>query len=271
MVYEKAPRSVSQVNTYNRCPQQYYLSRIKKVWQKPAAWLAQGTAVHEAAERYELSGRSMTLTEAEQAFVEAYYREINESAKETPNFSWWFASGPYRGLTDIERREGIGIEQVGRYLAWYEKHPEEQIWSTPGDEGKPAVELGFEMDLGPKDDPIRVRGFIDAVVENTKTGKLVVRDNKTGKSPGDDFQLGVYAVAVAKTLGVDQPTEGDYWMGTSGKPTIPYDLSDWTEDTVTEVFVELEDNLRAERFDPLPDPDKCRFCDVANSCEFAAG
>jgi putative RecB family exonuclease len=66
-----------------------------------------------------------------------------------------------------------------------------------------------------------------------------------------------------------QPTTGDYWMGKSGKPTVPYDLSEWTRDKVTGKFKELEDNIRAGRFDPLPESSKCRFCSVSYACEYA--
>ena len=47
---ELPKRSVSQLNLYTRCPQAFKLSRIDKVWKKPAAWRAQGTSFHAVAE-----------------------------------------------------------------------------------------------------------------------------------------------------------------------------------------------------------------------------
>src|SRR3954469_19163368 len=94
-------RSYSQLGAYDRCPYMYYLERVEKVWQRPAAWLPMGTAVHEAAERWELSGRTMSLEEAQQIFRDAYVRETNKYLDDTPNANHWFRSGPYKGPEDI--------------------------------------------------------------------------------------------------------------------------------------------------------------------------
>lgn len=253
--------SVSQYNQFKRCSYSWYLARRLNAWQRPAAWLPQGTAVHEAAEMYEKSGRSMTLEQAQDVFRESYSREVGKYAEITPNFDYWARSGPYAGEADLERRFNLGLEQVGKYLEWYEKHPEEVIWIS--EDGTPGIELGFDIDL----DGVLIRGFIDAVVWND--GEITVRDNKTGNKPGDEFQLAVYGVALSEQFGAHAPT-GDYWMGRTGKPTKPYDLSGWTRDRVRSEFLQLQENIEAERFEPDPEPSKCLFCDVSNACEFRA-
>lgn len=259
----KVHRSVSQYNQYNRCAYAFKLARIDRVWQRPAAWLGQGSAVHEAAEWWERTGRTGSLEDAQEVFRESYAKHINKACETTPNFDWWFASGPYGGERDIERRLGIGLEQVEKYLAWYAKHPEEVIWIAP--DGTPGIEIGFDIEL----DGVPVRGFIDAIIVNQQ-GKLDVRDNKTGNNPGDDFQLGVYAVAIAETYGVAAPVAGTYWMGRSGKATHPYDLTEWTRERVAGEFRDLEESIQAERFEPDPSPDKCRFCDVSFACQYSS-
>src|SRR5699024_9703686 len=256
-------RSVSQVNQYAKCPYGYKLDRIDRVWSRPAAWLSQGTAVHAAAEAYERSGRTMTLEQMQDVFREEYANATAELAEDTPNTEYWLASGPYKGPQDIERRYDIGLEQCARYIDWYQEHPEETVWITP--DGVLAVELPFDVDLN----GVRVRGYIDAVVVDPERG-LVVRDNKTGNQPGDDFQLATYAVAVAETYDVPQPAWGDYWMGRSGKPTKPYDLSGWTKDKVAAVYKDMDDAVKAGHFPADPEPSKCRFCSVAMSCDFRA-
>jgi putative RecB family exonuclease len=254
-------RSVSQINQYNRCPYAYKLARIDKVWQRPAAWLAQGSAVHEAAEAWEKSGRTMTLEAAQDVFRDSYATHITEACETAPNFEVWFKSGPYGGEVDIERRYGIGLEQVGKYIDWYTNHPDEVIWIAP--DGTPGIELGFDIDL----DGVPVRGFIDAVI--TDGENVIVRDNKTGNQPGDDFQLGTYAVALAEQFGVPAPQVGDYFMCRPGKPTYPYQLTDWNRQSVTAKFKELEENITAGKFDPDPEPSKCMFCDVSWACDYA--
>lgn len=297
-------RSVSQYNQYKRCPYAYKLSRIDKVWQRPAAWLPQGSAVHEAAEAWERSGRTMTLEEAQAAYTASFDREVGKYTAITPNIEWWTRSGPYTAARDIPRRYEIGLEQTAKYLSWYTKHPEQEIWIAPAHtdpkcaivdqsqalvvdgerqwvhavdcecaEPTPAIELEFRVDL----DGVPVRGFIDAVIREVTSSdpeefreEITVRDNKTGNNPGDDFQLAVYKVMLETQYGV-VIEQGDYWMGRSGKPTIPYDLTDWTRERVTEAFHELEANIQAERFEPDPEPSKCKFCDVSLSCKFAMG
>ena len=255
-------RSVSQLKLYQRCPHAFYLSRVVKVWSRPAAWLAQGSAVHEAAEAYERSGRTMTLEAMQDVFRESYSRHIEEACQVTPNFEFWFKSGPYGGELDIERRYNIGLEQCEKYIRWYENHPKEVIWVAP--DGTPGIELGFDIDL----DGVQVRGFIDAVID-TPEG-LIVRDNKTGNNPGDSFQLGVYAVALALMFDIRKPALADFWMGKSGKPTLPLDITEWTVERVTDDFKELERNIVAENFEAKPEGSKCMFCSVSWACEYRA-
>lgn len=256
-------RSVSQVNQYTRCPQAYKLSRIDKVWERPAAWLPQGTAFHEVADVYEKrmqAGNPMTLEEAQDLFREEYAKDIDLLCEETPNLDWWFWSGPYNGERDIERRYDIGLEQVEKFVTWRSTEGQE-IWIAP--DGTPAIELAFKVEL----DGILIRGFIDAVV--VVDGDPQVRDYKTGNSPGDDFQLGVYGMAVEMVYGV-KVTHGDYFMaGKKGKkPKIvgPFDLTAWTREAISERFQEVEAGIQAGLFEPLPELDKCNFCSVKLSC-----
>jgi len=254
-------RSVSQINQYERCPYAYRLSRIDKVWQRPAAWLPQGSAVHEAAEAWERSGRGMTVQETQDVFRESYASHVNAYCEITPDLNLWFRSGPYAGEQDIERRYLIGLEQTAKYVNWYTDSPEEVIWIAP--DGQPGIEIGFDIDL----DGVQVRGFIDAVID--LGDRVLVRDNKTGNKPGDEFQLAVYAVAISQQFGVEAPLQGDYWMGRTGRPTDEYDLSEWPRARVSARFRELEANIAAGNFDPKPEKSKCMFCDVRSSCDFA--
>lgn len=262
-------RSVSQINQYTRCPMAYKLSRIDKEWARPAAWLPQGSAVHTVLEHVELSiieGKPMELEEAKELFRSEYAKEVHrytdgpDEARRTPNLNWWTWSGPHNGPADIERRWGIGQEQIEKFYAWRAGHARE-VWVTP--DGKPAIELYFEIELS----GIKVRGYIDAV--DVVDGKLRVRDYKTGNSPGDDFQLGVYSVAIEILYGV-KPLLGDYYMagkkGAKAKTTVPYDLSEWTVEAVTARFHEVEKFIQAGEFPALPETDKCKFCDVSRAC-----
>lgn len=262
----KKARSVSQFKEYNPefggCPYRYYLKRIEKVWEKPAAWLPQGLAVHEAAEAYERSERTMSLEDTEAVYEDSYRQHMNRLIKDTPDLDAWFNSGKYRGREDAFRRRDLGREQVARYIDYYDEHPSEVVWFTP--DGEPAIELettGFFGD-------VEVRGYVDQVIEFEK-GEIRIRDIKSGNKPGDDFQLAVYARLLEEMYDV-VIRRGDYWMGRNGKPTVPFDLRDWTYDRLTEEFGEMDEGVREERFDPAPDQSKCMFCPVKDSCKYRA-
>lgn len=260
-------RSYSQLNSYERCPYMYYLERVEKVWQKPAAWLPMGSAVHEAAEMWELSNRSMDLETAVTVFELAYQRETNKYLAETPNPKYWFRSGPYKGPEDIVRRYNLGREHVARYIAWYEKHPD-QVPLTYLDEAgetKMAIELPFTIEIG----GVQVRGFIDWV--GFDGGKIIVRDNKTGNTPGGPEQLATYALAVESRWQDTKVTVGDFFMTKTGKPTFPYQLTEVVKMEVTEDYIRMDDGIKAGDFPAKPEAKKCMFCSVQSSCKYRVG
>jgi putative RecB family exonuclease len=251
-------RSVSQVSDLEKCGWAYYLSRVEKKSKRPAAWLPQGTAFHEAAEKIESAPGPVTLAQATEWFSEAYDREIGRLGTDEPNLWAWFPSGPYKGEIDIPRRYGIGVMQIESYMRYREKHPEEKI-VTLGD--NLAVELAFKVHFG----DVEVRGFIDQVVEDGEGA--FARDLKTGKKPGSDFQLGTYAKALLLQYGLDV-LRGDYWMAQSAKPTGKYDLSGWSVERLADRYGEADAKIRAEEFEPNPSRENCMFCDVAKHCEY---
>lgn len=251
-----ADMSWSKQNDMSRCGEMYRLKRIEKVWAKPAAWLPQGTAFHEVAEAFEKSGKGMGLNEAQQRFSEVYAREINKMCEETPNFKYWFRSGPYDAKTDVGRRYEIGRDQVRGYIEYSHAHPNERISATP--DGQPMIELAFDVKFG----ETRVRGYIDQVI-NAKP-----RDLKTGKTPGSDEQLATYAGAL--NVLYDVPfTSGDFWMAPKGSPTIPYDLRDWSIQRLADEYGETSARIDAEDFVPNPEESKCMFCPVSAACNFS--
>lgn len=257
------PRSVSQLKNYRQCGYQYYLERVGGVWQRPAAWFPQGTAVHRAAEVYELTGRKLTLPEAQAVFEVAYTTSVNELLDESPNMVEWFSSGRYGGEEDITRRFEIGRDQVAKYLAYYGEGGKAagiKVWVAP--DGTPGIELFFEVELG----GVAVRGYIDAVMV-MPDGEIVVVDNKTGLKPGDEFQLKVYAEALRVLYGLDIKT-GFYWMAKpSGKLTKPYDLTTWSSEDVAAEFAAMDAAVKAGRFEPTADPKNCERCSVSTSCK----
>src|SRR5699024_10042446 len=127
-------------------------------------------------------------------------------------------------------------------------------------------ELEFDILLG----SVPVRGYIDQIVTVTlPDGRIliIVRDVKSGATPGETVQLKLYSVSVEDTYGV--PVElGDYWMGKDKKPTKRYDLTTVTRNQLVDRFGLLDENIREERFDPTPDPKKCGRCPFNSYCKY---
>jgi putative RecB family exonuclease len=264
-------RSISQAQEYldelGGCAYRYFLNRVVRAWDMPAAWLPQGLAVHEAAEFWERSGRKASREEVFEVCRQAYRKHIDRLVEMTPNFNYWNTGWSLGGWDDIVRRAEFAVQQIGRYLDYYEKHPDEQIWITPN--GDKAIELEFHMQL----DGIKVMGYIDQIIAwyERQPVHLRLRDIKTGKKPGGTLQLKVYDLAIEEEFGL-KIGEGDYWMGNSGKPTKEaYDLTAMSRDQVVDLFGRLDKGVRAEEFDPSPDPDKCRMCGVRSACIYAEG
>lgn len=253
------PRSVSQHNTYHRCPYQYYLERIEKAPKRPASWLSQGLAVHKAMELWETSNRTLTLEELDAEYDKEFKTSISELCEDEPNLDKWFGSGPYGPVEDIERRYELGRNQVKALVNYCLSRPEEVIWTTP--DGKRAIELPFEATLG----EVTVIGFIDQILETPKG--LLVRDIKTGAKPGDSFQLATYAEAIHQIYGIDIG-RGDYLMGKTGRPSRVTLITKDMKQNVHTRFAELEENIQEGIFPPEPDDNKCFMCSVAEACQY---
>lgn len=257
-------RSPSQAGDYERCPHMYWLKRIEKVPGRPAAWLPQGTAVHAAIEAFERSVRTMPLEDAQDVFRDEYSRESGVFTAYWPNFDTWSWSGPYSPQDDVKRRYDIGLEQVSAYYKWIEKNPQYHVYVI-GKNGERAIELDLHGFFG----RVPVNGKADLVYYNSELRALRVIDVKTGKKPGDSFQLGTYAELIRQQYQEDINT-GYYWMAQTGKLTrSPYDLTEWSYEALTEVYETLDDNIRAGDFPALPDPSKCFSCSVNHACKFA--
>jgi len=52
MLLPPAHRSFSQLQTFQKCAHQWFLSKVAKVDEQPAVYLAAGTAVHAVIEAY---------------------------------------------------------------------------------------------------------------------------------------------------------------------------------------------------------------------------
>ncbi|MGK5496378.1 RecB family exonuclease [Streptomyces sp. URMC 125] len=251
------PRSVSQVEQFEKCAYRFYLSRVERTTPRPAAWAIQGTAFHQAAEVYEESGRVLSADDVVQHFSDTYGKLINEALDREPDLTRWLSAGRPAG-EDIEKRYVIGQEQTARYVQWAQEN-QPNIWTTPS--GKSALELYFKVELN----GVQVRGYIDQLTVEPDDS-LRVRDLKTG-STKSRFQLEVYKVAVEKTYDVPV-NRGDWYLAKSGGLSRVVRLDKVRDEEVAKRFEVMDQAVKRGDFPASPSYE-CRFCDVSHACSFA--
>lgn len=254
----KKHRSVSQLTKYRECGELYRLTYVDKVpngW-RPAAWLAQGKAFHEAIQEWEESGRS-PLVDPESTYVVHYDQHILQMTQEEPNRNNWLHAFKTSTEDDIANRRLRGVEQVRGYVQYASNN---EFVIADIDEWTLAIEMPFEVVIG----TTLIKGAIDQVILHPNGYE--VRDLKTGNRQTSALQLGVYKVALEKIFGWPVILGSYYYAKDNKVLTIPkQEMDRWTEGYLTELFDELERGIENKVF--LPNPgSNCMLCPVKNYC-----
>lgn len=258
-------RSVSQLLSYSNCGEEYRLSRRTDAPQRPAGWLYHGTAVHDAIEAWEKSGRSMPEEELHTLYLTRYRTLVNERLETSP-LSEWMTGGMKKPETDLTDREDVGWYQVQDYVQ--EALKAFELWEVV------ESELAFDILIG----EVRVIGYIDQVVRDRLTGELHCVDIKTGaKVPASPVQLAIYRVAL-QTLYPDKPIADVFYWAHLGRPAsktgktkpkpskwVEEDLSDWPVERVAQWLKDMDRSEAAGIYLPSPG-DGCRVCSVQQWC-----
>lgn len=270
---ETQPRSVSQTEQYEKCGHQFFLKRVERVTARPAAWSFQGTAFHSAAEKFEKEIREPSEEEMVQLFSDQYSAMVNGAMHKEPDLNRWMTANKKPAGQDIEERYRLGQDQVRDYVRWSnENQPEiwlegSDLWDghdiseAPLHDLKMGLEMYFKVELG----GVVVRGYIDQLVTEPDSS-VRVRDLKTG-STKSRFQLETYKVATEKMWGLEV-NRGDWYFGKTGGLSRPVDLSEVTEEQVAARYVEMDQGVKAGRFEAKPGF-ACNFCDVSHACSFS--
>lgn len=254
--------SWSQLSSWLKCGKQYELERIIKAPQTPGVWLAGGSAVHEWTEIYDTVG----LEEAAFAgtWTEVWNKHFTKQASETdvPPTEWRAAG---RTTKDKPNGEDLAWWKVAGLQMCREYH----AWRTGPAAGWTLYDPGVEVDVSALfAGGVLAKIYLDRLFV-MPTGQLVVVDIKTGTKVPDPQQLGWYAAAVERTLGV-RPSLGTYYMARKGTIEVPFDLDNFTGkywDHIMGKFVVAKEH---EIFLPNPSP-LCRSCSVNTSCYYYSG
>lgn len=247
-------RSVSQLHRWLDCSEAYFLERMvkPKLPQRPAAWLALGTAFHEAAAQWEISDRTLDF---EGLFFDLYDRDISILKDSQPDMDLWMK--PFRSKIekDIELRRASGARMVANYI----EDCQDAEWEIAVIDGKPAVEIEFSVDLG----GIEVVGFIDRILK-WPNGSLTVQDDKTGNREKRNIQLGVYTYAANELFDLDI-RQARYWYAKDRASSDWVWTGRYTREYLTDIYVKLDRSIEERLFIPNPG-DRCDLCSVKDYC-----
>lgn len=245
-------RSVSQFKKFTKCGEQYRLGYSGQFPWKPSAAQALGHAVHETYELWELDDREWPMASR---FIELYRREIEESEQVCPLDEWVTAPRVKDVANDIEIRAENGLMMCEQY----EKHCRASKWEVYKHYSQcVGNEFPFELDMGEFD----LVGSIDVLLL-WPSGNITIRDLKTGNREKSGFQLGVYAYALRRELGLNVKYAEYYY--TKDGVAVTYDLSRYTDVYIEDQLYKLDRAIMNQIY--LANPgDACTFCDVKEFC-----
>ncbi len=246
--------SISRLTSYARCSEAYRLEKVEKVPRTPAAWIASGTAFHEAVDQWEKSGRAADIR---LAFEVSYWEEIGRLKEQEPDLTKWLRPPNWKPETDINKRYEAGCLQVQVYRDTALSEP----WK-PAElpDGSPASEVDFAVMLTSE---IGLRGQVDLIME-WPDGSRRIRDSKTGAKLPGRLQLGTYRFAMAEALGwkIDY---GDYYLAKKGVVDGPHDLRRYSWNVLRQYFEALDQGIRNGVYIPN-EGDGCAPCSVRDFC-----
>lgn len=250
---------MSRLTSIARCGLAYELERVQRLPALPAGWTIQGIAIHDAADAWEKSERGMSIAQTQEVFKETWRKELAKADEKFPDRDRWLVGGRKKVQNDLMDRYNGGLDQVASYVSY--NHLDKALLPYRMPDGSPAAEVGFEIEFR----GLTLRGYIDVIMQDTRTGELLVRDIKSGaKVPEVPFQLIVYRKAVAEVLGLEV-SWGEFFMTRNSKPTPPIDLTSLDDALIEEWFVRQAEIEAQGLF--LPNPgDACRTCGVSIHC-----
>jgi putative RecB family exonuclease len=250
--------SFSSRETLTRCARSWMLKYLAKAPQRPALWLAGGSAVHEVTEAWDrasLSGELEFWRDIKSVWAVAFNAQLDKlRAKDANEWNW------NRSQSEpIEVWNQMGPAFVQAYIDWRQRSPYE-IWTTP--DGVPAIELDVSGML--PGCPVEIKAYLDRVVHDPVFDQLIIVDIKTSKRPPKNAdQFGVYAALLEAKYGV-RARLGAPFMNRKAALGAPHELDKYSPAFVGEMFGEAWEQILSGRFEA--NTNECFICDVSSSC-----
>lgn len=244
--------SFSSIKSYNKCGKAFQLQYAHKFPTPPAWYLLAGTALHRAAEWWDLGEWT---DEPEDAFEHAFDEVIAEAEKNHPDQNAWLAAGWVN-----KQREQHWREKGCRYM---------RQWA---DTTKPGSLLHTEIDLSTTlPSGLVMKAYADRVYD-ARYENLIIWDLKSGSSrPDDDSQLGIYAVLL-KHRYPSASIEAANYMFKDDK-AYEVDVTRWLDgglDLLDSIGQTWRTGVESGVFLPKRSAD-CERCWVADACYLQSG
>jgi len=236
------------------------LKYLAKAPQRPALWLAGGSAVHEVTEEFDRAKIADPSIDPPTEAVDlmwniAFQAQLYRLRAKDPNEWNWNRSQS----EPIEVWNQMGPAFVQAYIDWRQRSPYE-IWTTP--DGVPAIELDVSGYL--PGCPVEIKAYLDRVVKDPVFDQLIIVDIKTSKRPPKNAdQFGVYAALLEAKYGV-RARLGAPFMNRKAALGTPHELDKYTPAFVGEMFGEAWKQILSGKFEA--NLNECFICDVSSSC-----
>lgn len=239
------------------------LKYLMKAPQRPALWLAGGSAVHEVTEAWDrmifanptMLQVSWSQTLLQDNWERQFNAQLYKLRRKDPNEWNWNRSQS----EPIEVWNQMGPAFVQAYIDWRQRSPYE-IWTTP--DGVPAIELDVSGML--PGCPVEIKAYLDRVMHDPVFDQLIIVDIKTSKRPPKNAdQFGVYAALLEAKYGV-RARLGAPFMNRKAALGAPHELDKYTPAFVGEMFGEAWKQILSGQFEA--NTNECFICDVSSSC-----
>ena len=244
--------SQSKMGLYRECPLKYKFRYILKIPEKPKYFFTFGTILHSVMEYLYSTPQFPSLDEALKFFKQ----------------KWSAQTWQEKGYGSAEKEQEGFLEGQEIIKKYYAKHVADNLHP-----------LSTEMKVYADIDGLTVMGIVDRI-DYLGGGKLAILDYKTGKTlKREPDQLMFYQKLLEnspKLLPLVQARDTEI-QKISIEKMLFYHLPTLTEDSFEPVpAAELDtfwkgalktaENILAQKFEPTPSEQSCRWCDYRGSC-----
>ncbi len=256
---KKLSFSYSKMGMYKECPQKYKFRYVHMLPEQPKYYFAFGSALHEVMEYiYNPTNPSFPTLEQALSFFKTH---------------WDSTSFDQKGYASMEK-EAQGFAEGQRIIAaYYGKHANSFVHPL-------SVEMKSTLDM----DGLSLISILDRI-DYLGDGRVRILDYKTGKTvQREPDQLMMYQKVAENSpavLHLVQQTDPSVKEIKVEKlsfyhlPTLQELSFDRGSDKEMYAFWQkvlgVADEIRAGKFDPQPEENKCRWCDYRNICPVFTG